>query len=99
MLEIWSDFSLVPVLVPLLSTDDYLLLWKQLLCSAKNSDVLFCSTKRLVYLLSAIDYYLHLHVTVFPSRKKEVIFMEFPVCSVATEGNAVVSLIEEAAQF
>lgn len=68
MLEIEPD-SLVLALVPLLSTDDHLFLWKQLLCSAKNSEILFCSTNRSVYLLSAFDYYLILHF--FPPEKKK----------------------------
>lgn len=68
MLEIEPGFSLVPMLVTLPSTDDCLFLRKELLCGAKNSEVLFCSTKRLVYLLPGINCYLILHF--FPQEKR-----------------------------
>lgn len=52
----------------LLFKDDCVFFWKWLLCSAKTSEVPLQSIKRLVYLLSAIDYCLILDV--FPQGKR-----------------------------
>lgn len=63
---VWPSFG-TDTLSPLFK-DDCLFFWKWLPCSAKTPEVPLQSIKRLVYLLSAIDYYLIL--LFFPQGKR-----------------------------
>lgn len=77
--------------------DDCLFFWKQLPCSAKASEVPLQSIKRLVYLLSAIDYYLILDF--FPQGKRNNLCRVSGLFCGQGEEKAVMYLTEEAVQL
>lgn len=81
----------------LLFKDDCLFFWKWLLRSAKTSEVPLQSIKRLVYLLSAIDYYLILDF--FPQGKRNNLCGVSGLFCGQREQKAVMWLTEEAVQL
>lgn len=93
--SVWPFFG-TDTLSPLFK-DDCLLFWKWLPCSTKTSEVPLQSIKRLVYLLSAIDYYLILDF--FPQGKENNLCAVSGLFCGQREAKALMQLTEEAVQL